>query len=89
MSDMLGLSPDSMNQLISAFNQQKETLNNVITQIEGQVNAVSWQGQDATKFKSSDWPDSKTKLTAVIQSFEGVVQALNKQLTEQQQASGN
>jgi len=89
MSDMLGLSVDSMTQLITTFTTQKEALTGIISQVESQVQGVQWQGTDANNFKSNEWPDSKGKLTAVITSFDTVVGALNKQLAAQQDTSGS
>ena len=85
----LGNNPQDMQDLITKINNAVNQIRDAMNQIEGKVNNVQWNGSDATRFKTVQWPESKTSLTTIISNLEGVAQLVTKQKTEQEQTSAN
>ncbi len=63
-------------------------LNDIVSQLNSQVNATTWVGPDATRFKSQWWPEHSGHLKKVSSDLHGFGQSAMNNASAQEQASG-
>ena len=87
MAGMLGNDPQDMADLANKLNQAVDQIQQITSTLDGKAQSVRWEGPDANRFKSSDWPQYKNQLTRVAQELEAVKALVNKQKQQQISAS--
>ncbi|WP_104086879.1 WXG100 family type VII secretion target [Arthrobacter sp. GMC3] len=87
MAGMIGNDPQDMGELATKLNQAVEQIHQLTAMLDSKAQSVRWEGPDATRFKSTQWPQHKTALTRVSQELESVKNLVNKQKQEQLNAS--
>lgn len=85
----LGNNPQDMQDLVTKIKHAVDSINQAISQLDGKVSSVQWNGPDATKFKTSDWPSHKGNLSKIVTDLEQVAQVVTKQKEQQEQTSAN
>lgn len=85
----LGNDPQDMQILISNLNTAIEQIQGAMNLVDGKVQSVQWNGTDADNFRNSEWPNSKSQLTKVITDLGVARDTVQRQKSEQEQASGS
>ncbi|ALE93900.1 hypothetical protein AOC05_03190 [Arthrobacter alpinus] len=69
------------------MSQAVDQIHQITSMLDGKAQSVRWEGPDANRFKSSEWPQYKSALTRVAQDLEAVKGIVNKQKQQQINAS--
>lgn len=84
---MLGSDPQDMAQLVAKLATAIDQINQAMSTLDSKAQSVRWEGPDANRFKSSQWPASKQQLSRVVTELTEVKQLVNKQKQQQIDAS--
>ncbi|MGA7203085.1 MAG: hypothetical protein WBX27_00480 [Specibacter sp.] len=87
MAGMIGSDPQDMADLVNKLAHAVDQIQQITSTLDNKAHSVRWEGPDANRFKSSDWPAYKSSLTKVAQSLGEVKTLVNKQKQEQISAS--
>ncbi|WP_150117044.1 hypothetical protein [Arthrobacter sp. ERGS1:01] len=87
MAGMLGNNPADMADLANKLAQAVDQINQITSTLDSKAHGVQWEGPDANRFKSSDWPSHKSALSRVAQELDQVKNTVNRQRQEQISAS--
>jgi len=73
-----GMNIEEVRRLGQQLQTQSQTINQLVSQLEGAINSASWLGPDATTFKTQWWPQHRQHLRAAAEGLHGFGQsALN------------
>ncbi|MDQ0278337.1 uncharacterized protein YukE [Arthrobacter silviterrae] len=87
MAGMLGSDPNDMADLVNKIGHAVDQIHTVTSTLDSKAQSVRWEGPDANRFKSSEWPSYKASLQRVAQDLEQVKNLVNKQKEQQINAS--
>lgn len=87
MAGMIGSDPADMADLVNKLAHAVDQIHQITSTLDGKAHSVRWEGPDANRFKTSDWPSYKSSLSKVAQSLEEVKGLVNRQKQEQITAS--
>lgn len=87
MAGMLGSDPQDMGELISKLGTAIDQIQQAMGTLDSKAQSVRWEGPDANRFKSSQWPQSKQQLNRVIHDLNDVKTLVTRQKAEQERAS--
>ncbi len=85
----LGSNPQDMQDLISKLDQAIQKIEEASNLVNNKVQNVQWNGNDADRFRNSEWPNSKNQLKKVVTDLEQVKQTVKKQKAEQEKTSAH
>lgn len=85
--NMYGSDLNDMQDLIGKLDQAITQIQDAMNSVNGKVGSVAWAGPDADRFKSSEWPTTRTQLTKVINDLTTVKTTVTRQRTEQENTS--
>jgi uncharacterized protein YukE len=84
---LLGADVEALEQLAKKFGEVAQQIEQLKTQVSGQLHGVEWKGQDADKFRQ-DWESQGTKsLQQVTTMLHAAGELARKQAGEQRQVS--
>ena len=90
MSGFLGLDPELVGQMASRFEQEAQTINNLISQMNSVVSSNvpnNWKGADAQQFEG-EWNSTLVpQLRNVEQALRNAAQVARKNVSAQQSTS--
>lgn len=85
----LGLDPEQMTALQKSMQRDAGTIRSLTKALDSQLRGAWWKGADADKFRS-EWDGShKTQLDRLAVALEAQAKVLQKNITQQTQASGS
>ncbi|GAA4656555.1 hypothetical protein [Arthrobacter cryoconiti] len=87
MAGLIGNDPQDMADLASKIAHAVDQIHTITSTLDSKANSVQWQGPDASRFKTSDWPSYKSSLTRVAADLETVKATVLKQKQQQEAAS--
>ncbi len=85
--NMIGSDLGDMQDLIGKLAQAIDQIQGAMGSVDGKVNSVVWRGPDADRFRSSEWPNTKSQLTRVISDLTTVKETVQRQRSEQESTS--
>lgn len=85
--NMVGSDLQDMQALIGKLDQAIGQIQDAMNSVDGKVNSVVWRGPDADRFRSSEWPNTKSQLTKVINDLTTVKTTVTRQRSEQENTS--
>ncbi len=87
-SGKLGMNVSEMESLKKLVGTELGGVRDVLKRLDADVVGVDWQGDDARRFKTSEWPDARRNLQRVEKILEETESKLSKNIAKQRQVSG-
>lgn len=87
--NFFGSDLNDMQQLIGKLDQAIGQIQDAMNSVDSKVGQVAWAGPDADRFKSSEWPNTRTQLTKVINDLTTVKGTVTRQRAEQENTSNS
>ncbi len=84
-----GMNVEQVRSLGNLLKQKKQQIDEIVGAINSALGNTAWEGPDAVAFKTQQWPEHRTHLTAIGNAIDGFGQSALNNASEQESTSSH